>query len=157
MRFRQAVTPTFPILRGIGPSGKLFGVRDAAIKCRGSSMADTESVLLAARVMHEAIRAYAQAIGEDELPAWAEAPQWMREASREAVEDRLAHPDVPPSAQHEAWMARKRAAGWRYGEAKDARAMTHPSLRPYDELPEAERRKDALVQAIVDAVLLREV
>jgi hypothetical protein len=120
-------------------------------------MIDNRQIVLTAQIVHEAIRAYRQALGEDELPGWSDAPQWMREASCAAVEDRLANPGDPPSAQHEAWMKRKQDAGWRFGSEKDARQMTHPSLRPYCELPESERRKDLLVQAVIDALLLREV
>jgi len=105
-----------------------------------------------ARVAHEAVRAYKQALGQDALPPWDEAPAWMHEASLAAVRDRLAAPGAPPSAQHEAWLAEKRAAGWRYGEIKDPEARTHPLMVAYDELPEVERRKDALIQAIVDAL-----
>jgi len=118
----------------------------------GEAPADAQ---LIARVAHEAVRAYKQALSQDTLPAWEEAPAWMHEASLAAVRDRLADPDAPPSAQHEAWLAEKQAAGWRYGAVKDAEAKTHPLMVPYEALPEAERRKDALIQAIVDALASR--
>ena len=105
-----------------------------------------------ARVVHEAVRAFKVARGEDELPPWERAPAWMHDASLTAVRDRLADPDAPPSAQHEAWLAEKEAAGWRYGPVKDAEARTHPLMIPYAELPVAERQKDALIQAVVDAL-----
>jgi hypothetical protein len=34
------------------------------------------------------------------------------------------------------------ADGWSYGAARDDVRMLHPSLVPYDELPEDEREKD---------------
>ena len=105
-----------------------------------------------ARVAHEAMRAYKRALGEDEIPAWDEAPDWMHESTLTAVRDRLADPDAPPSAQHEAWMVEKRSAGWRHGPVKDAEAKTHPMMIPYEELPDTERRKDALIQAVIDAL-----
>jgi hypothetical protein len=36
-----------------------------------------------------------------------------------------------------------------YGEVKDAVAKTHPCMVPYDDLPEFQRKKDALFLAIV--------
>ena len=35
---------------------------------------------------------------------------------------------------------------------KDAKKKTHPMMMPYGDLPEFERRKDALVNAVVDAL-----
>jgi len=105
-----------------------------------------------ARVAHEAMRAYKKALGEDEIPAWDEAPDWMRKSTLTAVRDRLANPNAPPSAQHEGWMAGKQASGWRHGPVKDPEAKTHPMMVPYDELPDTERRKDELIQAVIDAL-----
>jgi hypothetical protein len=45
-----------------------------------------------------------------------------------------------------------RADGWRYGEAKDEGAKTHPCPVPFAELPEDQQRKDALFVAIVQAL-----
>ena len=115
---------------------------------------DTDPAAIA-RVAHEAVRAYKQALGQDVLPPWDDAPEWMHEATLVAVKDRLTNPTAPPSAQHEAWLAQKQAAGWRYGKVKDAEAKTHPLMVPYAELPDAERRKDALIQTVVDALTLR--
>jgi hypothetical protein len=105
-----------------------------------------------ARVVHETLRAYRAALGEEPLPAWDDAPEWQRTATLAAVEFRLANPDAGPAAQHDAWAADKRAAGWTYGAVRDDAARTHPALVPYDQLPESERRKDALVAAVVHAL-----
>lgn len=105
-----------------------------------------------ARVSHEAIRAYKQALGEDPVPSWEDAPEWMRESSIEAVQSRMENPGAPPSAQHEAWMNQKEKTGWRYGPTKDPAQKTHPMMVPYGELPETERYKDVLIQAVVDAL-----
>lgn len=37
---------------------------------------------------------------------------------------------------HDAWSAWKAGDGWGYGPVKDADAMTHPSLVPFEDLPE---------------------
>jgi hypothetical protein len=44
--------------------------------------------------------------------------------------------------EHERWMRDRIADGWSYGEARDDARRLHPSLVPYDELPEDEREKD---------------
>jgi hypothetical protein len=53
------------------------------------------------------------------------------------------------------WFPRRigttRSPGWVYGTAKDAEKKTHPCMVPYDKLPLAQRRKDALFQAAVRA------
>lgn len=43
---------------------------------------------------------------------------------------------------HEVWMEGRLAEGWRYGPQRDDAQRTHPSLVPYDELPESEKDYD---------------
>ena len=102
-----------------------------------------------ARAVHETIRAYQAALGEPEAPPWDESG-WMQASTREAVEFSLHNPT--PGAQHESWCESKRRDGWRRGPVKDAALKTHPSLAPFDELAETERRKDALIIAVVQAL-----
>ena len=102
-----------------------------------------------ARAVHEAMRAYQAALTEPVAPGW-EDSGWMQDSSREAVEFALGNPT--PGAQHEAWLRSKQRDGWVYGEKKDEAAKTHPSLRPFAELSETERTKDALLIGIVQAL-----
>jgi hypothetical protein len=111
------------------------------------------SVMKIAQVMHEAVRAWQKANGQNAAPPWSRAPQWMKQASKEAVLWRMANPKAPSSAQHEQWLAEKRAAGWKYGRAKSGAKKTHPLLVPYAHLPEVERRKDAMVGALIDSLI----
>lgn len=116
----------------------------------------TETSLEAvARVVHEAVRAWAIGAGDRSIPTWSRAPKWMKTSTYEAIRYRRANPGAPPSAQHEQWAAEKRAAGWRKGRVKSAARKTHPLLVDYEELPLYERRKDALVGAVVDALTRR--
>ena len=112
-------------------------------------MERTAKLTVVARAVHEAIRAYQAAAGEEEAPPW-EASGWMQESTLEAVEFALDNPT--PGAQHAAWCESKRRDGWRYGPAKDESQKTHPSLVPFENLSESERRKDALLIAVVQAV-----
>lgn len=105
-----------------------------------------------AQVMHEGMRAWQKANGEKTAPPWGRAPQWMKRASVEAVTWRIENPNARTSAQHDRWMAQKKKDGWKHGKTKDGVKKTHPMLVPYSDLPEVERRKDALVNATIDAL-----
>lgn len=102
-----------------------------------------------ARVMHESVRAWQVANGQAASPPWSRAAKWMRESSFAGVKFAVDNPNAPASAQHDQWMKEKRDSGWVFGEIKDPAAKTHPLLIPYQELPELERRKDALVHAVI--------
>lgn len=105
-----------------------------------------------ARVCHEANRAYCETIGDTSQRPWLEAEEWQRESAIQGVTFALASPSAPACAQHDAWVADKRAAGWTYGPVKDAAKKQHPCIVPYAELPVEQRRKDALFKAIVRAL-----
>ena len=105
-----------------------------------------------ARVCHEANRVYCRTIGDLSQLAWDDAPQWQRDSVIEGVGHLLAGPSAGPEDSHRNWMAHKYESGWVYGPVKDAEAKTHPCLVPYHLLPEEQRRKDALFQAIVRAL-----
>jgi hypothetical protein len=118
----------------------------------GPARLDGDALEAVARVVHEAVRAWAASGGDRSIPSWSRAPKWMKTSTYEAIRFRLANPDSPPAAQHDQWAAEKRAAGWRKGRVKDAAKKTHPLLVDYQALPLHERRKDALVGAVVDAL-----
>jgi hypothetical protein len=44
--------------------------------------------------------------------------------------------------EHERWFRERTKSGWVYGTPRDDRRKHHPSLLPWDELPESEREKD---------------
>ncbi len=57
--------------------------------------------------------------------------------------------DTMAQMEHGRWNAQKLLDGWRYGHVKDAQARTNPCIRKWDELPEAEQKKDiATVRSI---------
>ncbi|MCA1818241.1 MAG: Ryanodine receptor Ryr [Acidobacteria bacterium] len=43
---------------------------------------------------------------------------------------------------HEVWARQRIRDGWRYGRARDDARKEHPSLVPYEELPESEKEYD---------------
>lgn len=107
---------------------------------------------VAARIAHEVNRAYCQSIGDDSQPRWEDAPAWQRESAIAGVKFHLEHPEATPEQSHQEWMEHKIIDGWTYGEVKDPAAKTHPCMRPYAELPQAQRSKDYLFRAIIHAL-----
>jgi len=113
---------------------------------------DAEAIQKVAQVMHETLRAWQKANGQAPAPSWSRAPKWMKDASVASVAWRVSNPNAPASAQHDQWIAQKKADGWKFGKEKDAKKKTHPMMIPYGDLPTLEQRKDALVNAVVDAL-----
>lgn len=105
-----------------------------------------------ARVAHEVNRAYCAATGDDSQPSWEDAPGWQRDSAIKGVEFHLANPDATPENSHESWLSEKIAAGWVHGEVKDAEAKTHPCIKPYADLPVAQRAKDFLFRSVVHGI-----
>lgn len=105
-----------------------------------------------AKVCHQANKAWCESLDDRSQVDWEQAPDWQRASATTGVQFVLAHPEAPESAQHEAWWKDKQRDGWVYGPVKDEAAKTHPCCVPYADLPVAQRRKDALFQAIVRAL-----
>jgi hypothetical protein len=110
------------------------------------------AVLQIAIVCHQANKAWCQTNEDHSQKDWTEAEDWQKESAMKGVEFRINNPDAGHDAQHNSWMKEKTDDGWVYGEVKDAEAKTHPCILPFDELPEFQRKKDALFCAIVDAL-----
>jgi hypothetical protein len=110
---------------------------------------DVQSI---ARVCHEANRAYCQSIGDNSQPTWDEAPDWQKQSAENGVRFHLENPDAKPSHSHEEWLKEKAAAGWKFGPVKNPETKEHPCFVPYDELPEEQKRKDALFISVVHAL-----
>lgn len=115
-------------------------------------MSEVAKVVRIAQVCHEANRAYCVSMGDYSQVMWQSAPEWQRESAMNGVRQILAFPNTTPEQSHEGWYKEKVTAGWVYGPVKDAEAKTHPCMVAYDQLPEEQRRKDALFGAIVRAL-----
>ncbi len=105
-----------------------------------------------AAVCHEAMRAYGVAIGDHSITYWENAPDWQRISAVRGVEGVLDGTISGPESAHESWLREKAENGWTWGPVKDASKFEHPAYLPYGELPEAQKRKDALFFAIVQAL-----
>lgn len=102
-----------------------------------------------AKVCHETNRAYCQTIGDDSQPCWEDAPEWQKKSAVNGVLFHIQNPTALPSHSHEEWLKEKEATGWRYGPVKNSETKEHPCFIPYDQLPEEQKKKDALFIAIV--------
>jgi hypothetical protein len=77
-------------------------------------------------------------------------PWWWREGAFRkqfiATIERICAPgyETTPEAEHDSWWRAYEKMGWRYGPIRDVVAKTHPDMVPFDELPIAEREKDAV-------------
>lgn len=114
-----------------------------------------------------------QGLSNKEVPAlvpWKQLPEDLREANRAQVADvpnKLATmgfelttgPGEPASnihftneemdrlakLEHSRWMRDREAVGWRYAPVRDSVRKLHPSLVPWEDLPESEKEKDRAV------------
>ena len=110
-------------------------------------MIDIEQI---AHVCHEANRALQVTAGEGDIsPHFMEAPEWQVQSAYEGVQAAL--DGQTPEQLHESWCRYKIEDGWKYGATKDPVAKLHPCLVPYSKLPESQRIKDHVFQAIVGA------
>jgi hypothetical protein len=105
-----------------------------------------------ARICHEANRALCAGLGDHSQKPWDDAPEWQRTSAVNGVKFNLEHPDAPPSASHDSWLAEKYAHGWKFGPIKDAELREHPCCVPYEELPKDQQVKDHLFKSICNAV-----
>lgn len=105
-----------------------------------------------AKVAHEINRAYCQALGDDSQQEWESAPDWQRSSAMNGVEFHISNPDAGPDHSHNAWLAEKEAAGWKWGPNKDAEHKEHPCFVPYEQLPVEQKAKDYLFRAVVHAL-----
>lgn len=110
------------------------------------------TVLQIAMVCHQANKAWCEANDDNSQKDWQEAEDWQRESAITGVIYRIGNPNKSYDAQHNAWLEDKKKDGWVYGEVKDTEAKTHPCMVSFEELPEFQKKKDALFCAIVDCL-----
>jgi hypothetical protein len=102
-----------------------------------------------AKICHDANRSYCETMEDYSQVPWELAPEWQKESAVNGVLYHQSHPDSKPSVSHENWLKEKLENGWKYGKVKDPEKKEHPCIVPYDELPEAQKKKDLLFLSIV--------
>lgn len=114
-------------------------------------LTDTQ-VRTIAQVAHEANRAYCATLPTDVPPKpWDDLTGEEQASLLGAVSRTITEKPGSPAANHERWRATRVGEGWRQGPL-DREKKVHPNLVPYAQLPVAQRRKDALFLAIVQAL-----
>lgn len=116
-----------------------------------ATLPDDSTIESVARCCHEANRAYCELTGDPALPAW----EALEESDREPLRAAVLHAvrGMTPEQAHRRWMQKRLDQGWRHGAPLDRTAKVHPNLVSYDDLPEAQQRKDALFLGVVEAIL----
>jgi len=120
-----------------------------------SAAISDEKVLQVARAAHNTYAAYCKTIGDHNVESWDDAQAWQRESSIAMTRSILAG-SFSVSAEHERWLAEKKEKGFVYAATRNddptKGPLTNPNIRPYNELPFAQRVKGALlVVAIIGA------
>ena len=105
-----------------------------------------------AEVCHEVNRAYCEALGDFTQAPWEESPEWQKDSAINGVKMHTYNPNAGPEQIHESWSKEKYAAGWVYGEVKNAELKTHPCLVEFSKLPREQQAKDYIFRAIVHAM-----
>ena len=104
---------------------------------------------LAARAAHGTQNLYNLAVGDAPLPVWDDLSTYAQANVVNGAAAVLR--GITPEESHRLWAEALVAEGWTYGPEKDFDAGRHPCLVPYEKLPEATRRRDALFMAVVRA------
>lgn len=114
------------------------------------SMNRLQRIEVLAAAAHEANRAYCIGLGDLSQPTWADAPEWQRNSAQLGVAGALA--GNTPEQSHESWMKQKVTDGWVYGVTKDPERKEHPCMVAYNDLPEAQRKKDEIFLSVVRGI-----
>lgn len=85
-------------------------------------------------------------------PRWDKLDEETRQSAIQGVQNILDGKVTTPEQSHIEWMRFKHNHGWKLGPVKDEDKREHPLLVSYIELPVAQRIKDALFFAIVQAL-----
>lgn len=110
------------------------------------------SAIDAAKIIHQANKAYCESIGDFSQKDWKEAHEHQKESVIKGVHFHLDNPNASPEDSHNSWLKEKSEKGWQYGEVKDEVAKTHPAFLPYNMLPEEQKVKDFIFLGIMSGL-----
>jgi hypothetical protein len=116
-------------------------------------MATPAQIIAAARVAHEANRAYCETLGDHSQVPFDDAPDNIQQSALDGVTAVATGAVKKPGDSHANWLAFKERDGWKYGPVKDPMVKEHPSIRPFEELDASEQMKDHLFVAVVTTLL----
>lgn len=84
-------------------------------------------------------------------------PQYVKEVLDTPLKGRVGNiVDKLAEGVHDSWAYNRLQQGWQYGNSLDSTRKTHPSLVPYQELPEDEKNIDRDTVEIVLKLLIKQ-
>lgn len=105
-----------------------------------------------ARHAYETNGAFLYAMSIDQQPwRWVQTPERLRAMEMVRL---ILHEDKTAEELHAMRCEKRRAEGWSYGPNKSDEHKHDPMLQPWEELPHAQRAKDTLVVASVNAMAM---
>ncbi len=70
-------------------------------------------------------------------------PQSIKQVLDTTLDDELSSlVELLAAGVHDSWAYNRMEQGWRYGKTLERDSKTHPSLVPYEQLPESEKNVD---------------
>jgi len=143
------------LAEGVRRDGELYHATLELLERKKKTMlpntAEETIVTAIAIACHESNRRYCKEIGDDSQVPWDEAPQWQKDSAIAGVRGHLSGEIKTPEQSHEAWLAHKKADGWKYGPVKDVEKKEHPCFVPYADLPEEQQAKDKIFSTVVES------
>ena len=112
-----------------------------------------DNVPMIAKVCHQANKAWCEANGDYSIKNWEDTPEEILMTIKNGVRNVIMNPKITPEENHDNWVQAKTAAGYVYGEVKCDDKKTHPCMTAYSNLPEIQRKKDAMFISIVKALM----
>lgn len=129
-----------------------LGLDPEAPRPSGRPMPHLAVVMELARVSHEIVRGYREAIGDGTCPPWVQTTKDERMAAAQQVVTVLKFPALTAAELHSGFVDTMRDRGWTFGEVMDEEKKTHPLLVDYDQLPLQNRIEDALFCNTIRAI-----
>ncbi|UMO77247.1 RyR domain containing protein [Stenotrophomonas maltophilia phage vB_SmaM_Ps15] len=102
-----------------------------------------------ARIAHNTVKAYREAMGDFSVVDWNSADPHVREKLIDFVHIYSENPTDTPETLHQIWMDLKIDNGWAHGDKLDWTKLEHPDLLPYELLSDLRRAADAITWAVI--------
>lgn len=126
--------------------------RDCGSAHEDASLPHLQIVHEIARVAHEAVRGYREAIGDPSVAPWQYAEPSEKALAAQIVVTLIRARWKEPQKLHEEFVEDMKLQGWVHGEVTDPAKKTHAMLVPFDQLPEQQRIEDSLFRAVTLAL-----
>lgn len=104
-----------------------------------------------AEIAYAVNNVYRRYNGESERDSWDKLPEAKKRNLINAVDSMLNYGSTwTPEVSHMNWLNEKIQDGWRYSNTEDEQLKLHPCIKPYYQLPDAQKKKDELFVAVVN-------